>query len=406
MNLLGLPLVAVAALSGSAAAFSSPAAVADHVAARAPSSAEEDPSSSLQLDRLHSWADSVGIRRSAAVADDSSAGGGRGLVATRDLAPGEVAVRVPLSATLRVVGGTSEIEEDDGWAGILASRLCRHDSLGASSPFYEYLTIGLPREAPRTVCRWTPLERLALQDDGLVNESFENAAWRRRRLVEHRRRRQLGGAIEGSDGDVAATSGDGMMFLHYLDLVCSRTLKGRDGSRNLVPIIDNANHAPSEAGGGSFKLDLDNDEICLMAGHRGVKQGRPVTLDYGARRLEDYLLHYGFVPDRCPGDAIRVSLPSGGDEGGEGRDAVVATVRWEDCAYDGHADASVREACARVLESFDTSLGEDVGRLAAGGGPGDDEAARAALEYRIAKKSLLERATGVRLSEAAFSAWR
>jgi len=350
------------------------------------------------LTEFHEWADSRDIYRAVAVQDAPQAGGGRGLVALQDLGPGEVAARVPLSALIRLSptsdvcdgnGYKSNIENDDNWAGELTAKLCQQDSLGDASPFREYMHIGLPNDAPRTVCRWSSSERLALQDAALVNESFENAAWRRRQLTNYR---------QGQHNNKAPVSSK--KFLHYLDLVCSRTLKGRDGSRNLVPLIDNANHAPSEAGGGSFVVD--SDSISLLVGNRGAKAGQAVTLDYGGRRSEDYLLHYGFVPDRCPSDSIIVPL---GGENEEENDEF--KLRWNDCtSFGGHSDVTVRSACSALLGSYETSLGEDVELLRNVGSIAksaqNEDALRSVLNYRIAKKSLLSQAAGVRASGSSF----
>jgi hypothetical protein len=86
-------------------------------------------------------------------------------------------------------------------------------------------------------------------------------------------------------------------------------------------------------------------------------------------------------------------------------------VRWGEGGTDGgHTDAAVRVACATLLRSFDTSLGEDVALLRGAAGAAtsarNEEALHAALNYRIAKKSLLSEAAGVRASAVAFSAFR
>jgi hypothetical protein len=133
-----------------------------------------------------------------------------------------------------------------------------------------------------------------------------------------------------------------------------------------------------------------------VVGERGVNADEAVTLDYGGRTVEDYLLHYGFVPQRCPSDSIEVPIFGDG----------VKVVSWDDCrTYSGHADAKVRLACSDLLASFPTTLEEDVALMRetsyndAGGG----EALMTALEYRFAKKSLLAQASGVQSSNFAFA---
>mmetsp|Transcript_59533 Transcript_59533/g.176558 ORF Transcript_59533/g.176558 Transcript_59533/m.176558 type:complete len:370 (-) Transcript_59533:460-1569(-) len=331
---------------------------------------------SVTLEKLHSWADAHGAERRVDVRDEPGAGGGRGLVALERLEPGDVAVKIPLSMTLRVTpqdnnGSETNLEEDDGWARALAAKLCYEESLissseGKSSFFEPYINRGLPKEAPRVVCRWTPAERLQLQNVTMINESFENAAWRWRQLRKHRD---------------SCDSVSNAAFLRNLDLVCSRTLKGTDGSRNLVPLIDNANHAPSEAGGGYFRLE--EGAISLVVGRKGADVGEPVTLDYGSRPVDDFLMHYGFVPDRCMSDSVMVTLLDGSS----------TCLSWADChSYRGHSDAEVREACAKELESFSSTLDEDKQLIVAAHSRGDEFMG---VQYRIAKKSLLSALAGM-----------
>lgn len=321
------------------------------------------------------WAVARGIQGKAEICCDDMAGGGRGLIATQDCAPGEVVLRVPLSATLRLEGDCCATEnEDDNWAGTLASKLMGEKKLGSSSHFETYLENGLPDEAPLTPCRWTSTERLALQNYTFVEESRLNAEWRTRQVL----RNQPSNVVE---------------YLKMLDLVCSRTLKGRSGSRQLVPVMDIANHAPSETGGGHFQV-VENDAVYLIAGSRGVNAGEPVLMDYGGRSVDDFLMHYGFVPDRCLSDCVLVPIEAGH-----------RTLSWNDCqGYNGHPEAGVRQACEDLLMTFPTTLEEDVALL--NELPLDtSEATRNALQYRYAKKSLLASVVGMQSSSARRSAF-
>jgi hypothetical protein len=318
----------------------------------------------LTLEDFHEWIKDQGIESSKAQVQECDAGGGRGLIAMERIEAGEVVARVPLTATLRVTDGW---DEDDNWAGVLADMLLTEKELGLiASNYAPYVNVGLPKEAPFTPCRWTETELLQLQNSSFIAEVQQNSLWRQEQQRLHHRR--------GNDSDDDA-------YLTMLDLVCSRTLKGRDNSRQLVPLIDIANHAPSEAGGGEFKV-VDHDAVYLFAGLRGVDAGQAVTLDYGGRTMEDFLLHYGFVPERCGSDTVSVGV--GVDQ---------CCVSWMDCSYRGHADPRVRDACMKLLNDFPTTMEEDLVLLNSGENAG--EAYRLALQYRFAKKSLLAAAAGV-----------
>jgi hypothetical protein len=325
----------------------------------------------LEIDSFHQWLDDVGVERKAEVVIEKFTGGGRGLAATDRIEPGEVVIRVPRIATLRLEGG--QHDSDDDWAGVLAGMLVEEQGKGADSRFAPYLSGGLPKQAPTTPCRWTPSERLQLQNATLLAELTENEDWERRQDLAN----QVG--VPGKGG-----------FQTMLGLVCSRTLMGRDGSRQLVPLIDIANHSPQEAGGGYFKVD--SDAVYLIAGNRGVQEGQAITMDYGARATDHFLLHYGFVPNRCASDSATVELD----------DTRKTSICWGDLrGRDGHPDPEVREACARLLVSYPTTLQEDVDELRSI----PDEASyayRSALLYRYAKKSLLTSASGTRRHNKVF----
>eukprot|EP00977_Amphora_coffeiformis_P011624 scaffold2791_cov154-Amphora_coffeaeformis.AAC.8 len=319
-----------------------------------------------EISHFENWLDVQGVERSVRIQDDTKVGGGRGLVATQRLEPGDVAAWVPVSATIRVEGGGLFDDDNDNWAGVMAAKLMRETEIRQGSVYFEYLTTGLPNEAPTTPCRWTSRNRASLQNSTFVEECLRNSVWRRQQAVLH------GGG-----------RGDKKSFMRMIDLVCSRTLRGRDGSRQLVPLIDIANHAPEEAGGGHFSVD-ETGNVALIVGRRGVDKGQPVAMDYGGRRVEDFLLHYGFVPNRCASDSVTIDI-----------DGKPSHLSWGNCEeYRGHKDVRVREICAEKLQSFPTSLKEDTSFL--NNMPTVvSEALRAALSYRIAKKSLLSCLSGV-----------
>eukprot|EP00466_Bigelowiella_natans_P015466 jgi/Bigna1/145808/aug1.104_g20516 len=195
-----------------------------------------------------------------------------------------------------------------------------------------------------------------------------------------------------------------------LDLVASRALRGPRGLRLLVPILDIANHAPEETGGGYFEVDMEEQEVRLRVGGRGAAEGEEVFLDYGGgKSSDDFLMFHGFVPDRCPSDSLVLDISSEQEAGGGGGsdnddrlrpqlpgevgdeaectekrrqlERTVASceknsrrviVSWTSLAQrghrltlppSGHPDPSVRRECEKLLSSFPSTLRQDSAAL-------------------------------------------
>ena len=126
------------------------------------------------------------------------------------------------------------------------------------------------------------------------------------------------------------------------------------------------------------RVEADGDSICLLAGDRGVRRGEEVTLDYGSRRNEDWMLHYGFVPDRnTEGERIRLS--------GSAR-----TVSWDDVGTD---DAYLREECQLLYREIPTSIEEDL-LLLRDESIVSDFRRQQAINHRLSRKMLLSAIIG------------
>ena len=78
---------------------------------------------------LESWLDGQGVERWVRIQDDTQVGGGRGLVATQTLKPGEVAAWVPVSATIRLEAA-GRYDDEDNWAGVMAAQLMHETEKG------------------------------------------------------------------------------------------------------------------------------------------------------------------------------------------------------------------------------------------------------------------------------------
>ena len=270
-----------------------------------------------------------------------TASGGRGLLATADLAPGEVALEVPLACCIV----EREVSADGShYSSRLASRLA---ALPASHPH----VASLPRDAPRGAATWDAFARAALGNETLEGEADAIYFWRDAQWHAH--------------VDRVAEAGDRDAYLRFLDLVCSRTL--RCGDRLCaVPLLDMANHKARDEGGGTFRCR--GEGIVLEAGDRGAAAGDELFLDYGARPNEDWLLHYGFLPAFNRDDAV--SVPGGG------------SFSWRDLPL-ARDDARVAGAAAALAAGFPGGRPADVDD-----GEADADLALAAA-YRLARYELL-----------------
>lgn len=363
-------------------------ALQQHQQQMKPSSSSSLPPSSSSIsskdEAFLSWIDEQpNVERHVTVQDDGIAG--RGLVATSLLQPGQVAASIPPALTIRHVND----DKNDNWAGVLAAKLLDHVRQSPASPLSGYIKYGLPDTAPMIPCRWgessphqEQLFLLQLQNATLQATIQQISEWRRDQTSRN------------------CCNPNSLEYLKCLDLVCSRTLKGGGGGgggrRQLVPLIDLANHATREQGGGQFRV-LQDGTVQLLVGERAIPPGHAVTLDYGARNVDDFLLHYGFVPDRCYSDSVSLLIHREGAEDDESSrtSTTTETLSWGDCqGFRGHPDASVRNAARTLLESFPTSLEDDVQIL----NHRQNDASpveHSVVSYRYAKKSLLASLAGV-----------
>eukprot|EP00522_Entomoneis_paludosa_P015154 CAMPEP_0172459520 /NCGR_PEP_ID=MMETSP1065-20121228/32986_1 /TAXON_ID=265537 /ORGANISM="Amphiprora paludosa, Strain CCMP125" /LENGTH=395 /DNA_ID=CAMNT_0013214231 /DNA_START=45 /DNA_END=1232 /DNA_ORIENTATION=+ len=292
---------------------------------------------------------------------------GRGLVATRDLKPGDLALRIPLSCALIEPDYCDDDDKDDedGWAGRLAKLLVQQDQ----SETHAAYTQALP-PPPATPARGDWPEAILQEfDSASFRRDIDKAyAWRYRQWERY-----------------SGSFADRQSFLDALDLVCSRTIRCGE-NMHLVPLLDMANHASEQEGGGFYKkmksVGDEEDCICLYVGYRGVREGQEVTLDYGTRSNEDWLIHYGFQPDRNMAETVQLHSTH-----------KMKAASWDDVRT---SDIDLQQLCARQLQSYSTTLQEDVDRIRQCGSTiGEDVDSDVdyrlimAMNYRVSQKRLL-----------------
>ena len=126
---------------------------------------------------LQAWADRMGIERAVEIARFGAYG--RGLVATRDLEPGEAAVRVPLELALsdqRTPLGVHPAVDNLHYTARLAAALSHEMSLGSNSRLREYISALPP--PPRTVHKWDAEVQRLLGNNTLEAEADGMYFWR------------------------------------------------------------------------------------------------------------------------------------------------------------------------------------------------------------------------------------
>lgn len=286
---------------------------------------------------------------------------GRGLVATEDLQPGQLALRIPLECA--IVEWDPDRNEDR-WTGRLANRLMESFLLSSTSvdklenSLMVAYTQSLP-EPPSTPARGDWPEEILQEFDHqeFVDQIRAVRDWRYHQWKSH-----CGTYAEHRQS-----------FLDALDLTCSRTIRLGD-SVMLVPLLDMANHASEEEGGGYF--ERQEDSICLRVGERGVPKGQEVTMDYGSRSNEDWLLHYGFLP--CRNGVESVTLPDSN-----------MVVTWKDART---SNVFLQKESRAYLEEAATSLEADLELLRSG--DINDFRLETAVQYRVNRKSLLSAVSG------------
>merc|ERR1711937_7755 len=109
----------------------------------------------------------------------------------------------------------------------------------------------------------------------------------------------------------------------------------------------------------------NNGSISLIVGERGVLMGEEITLNYGCRSNEDWILHYGFLPHRNE-DKESIELSSIG-----------RIITWKDIRTN---DPILRKECMKYLSERKTTLKEDLDMLQQEGDM--DYRRRMAIRYR------------------------
>ena len=324
---------------------------------------------------------------------------GRGLVAVRNLVPGEVIFNVPFRLVL-----SEDHDEADAsdlpWSALMAARLLEERSRGGERGRW---IESLPHLVSTPPLEYTELELAACEDPKTIAEARATSEGH---LAAYEALKPRLDAVGCDERDLRWATGvlHSRCFTH-----------GPRGTHLAVPGVDMCNHdfaganaevavvtSPEDVQGvrataeiadvderektGGARGDGDTMFFQLRAGDDGVEQGEEVTISYGPWPNDPFFLYFGFVPEGNPNDAVvlfddvddvamcaaRLDMMSIAEAGER---AAAATVAFAEEEKDGGSGAPTRMVITRE--------GIDEGMMRACGAMGfDQDAFNALLEGR------------------------
>lgn len=267
--------------------------------------------------------------------------GGRGVVATRRIEPGQVAARVPEEATLSVCFADSltDSANDDcpfnsgewvttsywrvaDWDSKLVCLLLYHIlELGEDSPWYDYVN-SLPQ--PDQLWTASDLDSRASVDLQYIPMMDAVEVYRFRLNSEFKRFQEalpphLRHAVTHKDFAWAMKIVHSRAFsIPPGGFAASATRMGLRGAMQrgkgtewprkfaMVPFLDMMNHGCGDEYLASFKYDEEKNVFQLIAGKNGYTSGKQVLVSYGELTNDDLMLLYGFVQAGNPSDVYEI----------------------------------------------------------------------------------------------------
>ncbi|KAK9905452.1 hypothetical protein WJX75_000150 [Coccomyxa subellipsoidea] len=319
------------------------------------SQAAEQSSFGLDLQGFQSWLTANGVKgigtNDSKIALYTTESGERGLMCTKDVAEGEQLLNVPLRLGI-VDQAPEELGDDLLEVSRLAVQLLQERSLGESSQRYPWLQV-LPEEVPSLYGCFPENLYNALQ--GSVAECDLSKA-RQRAATEYAK-------IKDTQTIGDATEAD---FRWAISVVHSRafSVPGKQGDDDisinmLMPLVDMLNHRGKEC---SFLLSDESEaednvrwdivrpersqtgdwEMAVSA-TKAIEAGEDAWLSYSTEPGSQFLLHYGFVPNRSQFEEVILF------------ESIFEAVDWvlASCAPEGlpKDDAQRKECISRALEA-------------------------------------------------------
>ncbi|KAG2445278.1 hypothetical protein HYH02_008745 [Chlamydomonas schloesseri] len=252
----------------------------------------------------------VGVR-------DLGAGRGRGLVALRDVGPGETLLSVSMDRVF-----CSEPESELHWSADMALRLlkARHAASQQPKAQAQHAQSGRKpdgadwgvwiRSLPTAVR--TPLE-YSDAELGALDEYTAAEVMGMQQCVA--------ACFEAVLPELEAIGCGWEDFLWAVQVFHSRCFFEPTSGRHMtVPGVDMANHTAAPSAGVRIVHPMSQgwdavaeiaeppppepSRFTLVAGEAGIRRDEEVTISYGSWPSEAFLLLFGFVPSPCPGEAL------------------------------------------------------------------------------------------------------
>ncbi|KAL4856151.1 Glutamate decarboxylase 1 [Chlorella vulgaris] len=345
------------------------------------------------------------------------------LVATKEVAPDEVILSVPLTAAI-----TSEGVDESRWSTHMAIELLERQS-GSCQPWLD----ALPVHVDLPWLYWSDAELAELQEEDTIAEAgqlravFESAC---QELEGRFARQQVAWALSLVHSRSFVMKGC-HVWLPGIDM-CNHTLANNAGIRCV--------RSPGSCQGASAVEEVcppqaaavgsqEPDRFELVAEERGIAAGEEVTISYGSWPSDVFLLFFGFVPASNPHDSAvlfydlfdlssfqqRMAATAAGIDARllDAAQALLLAGRGSTSGQPMSLPAFLRLRCQELLDSYPTSLQEDqvlLQQLEQQAAAGDGSAAlpsgtvrlpqlTAAVRYRLGKKQNLSVVAGMRPAE-------
>ena len=215
-----------------------------------------------------------------------------GLVAQRDLKPGDEACSVSLKACLTAASARAAfgaLADTVDAETAIALQLLLEQSKGASSVWAAWISTLPARDALGTPYFWPKGDQELLQGTSVLDAIEENAEAYQE---EFDQLQAQGWADKFPAGVLTRES-----YEWAVELVAARAVVADkvEGSYILAPFVDAAFTAPPGSGTAEFYLNgmLREPRVRVVAGAGGVKQGDVVRLDFGGKSISKMLLRHG-----------------------------------------------------------------------------------------------------------------
>ena len=226
---------------------------------------------------------------------------GRGVVATRDIAPGEVLLSLPLS--LGLADDWAPSQRGVPWHARLALRVLREQHLGVASEFAPYLAllpdaIASPLVDDTMRLRLRAYAPLLAECDTLRSEIADAHAALGEQLAGVSVS-QFAAAVALVHSRAYGFNGNGQAYLRVLLPLCDMLNHGGDEGQD----SEEAPCWPPVRDAGNCRWDVDEGMMYVSA-TKALSAGDEALFSYREQSSDHFLLYYGFCPPANPHDDV------------------------------------------------------------------------------------------------------